>query len=139
MLAILQRRGVLVLGFDPPVSSEAAAALDRDPRERALWVEYRADVPALFAEVGFPFVDASTPSALGLDDRYMFDGFHAEEAFHLYVLRRFAADPRVDAALPDMREVVERAIDSPRTNYWYADLECAAEACGSDQGAPGGR
>ncbi len=122
VLTTLQRRGVLILGFNPPFSADGAAALESDPRQRELWREYRTGVPALFTELGLPFVDASTTGALGLDDRYMSDGFHAEETFHLYLLRRFAADPRVAAALPGMGAAVERAIASSKTDYWYADF-----------------
>lgn len=122
VLMTLHRHGVLVLGFNPPVSSIAGTLLEIDDHHRELWREYRARVPALFEELALPFVNAATPGELGLDDRYLIDGFHAEETFHLYLLRRFAADALVARTLPTMRAAVDRAISSPNTNFWFADF-----------------
>jgi hypothetical protein len=122
-LAGLSRRGVLVLGFAPPLSDEAAALLAADARHQRLWRGYREEVPALFLAMELPFVDASTPATLGLDDRYMRDGFHGEETLHLYILRRLLADSTVAAALPTARCSVERAIASPGTNMWFPDFQ----------------
>lgn len=120
-LARLVARGALVAGFAPPLATEAARLLEADPRHARLWREYREQVPRVFAELGLPFLDASTPATLGLDDRYLIDGLHAEETFHLHVLLRLIEDPRLDRALPTARRAIGRALASPRTNYWRAD------------------
>jgi len=118
----LRGRGCLVVGFAPPVYSGAAALLEQDERHRRLWREYREVLPRLFAALDMPYVDASTPARLGLDDRYLLDGFHPEETFLVHLLRRMLQDPRVAGALPTAGAAVERALASPRTNYWHADL-----------------
>jgi hypothetical protein len=38
-------------------------------------------------------------------------------------LRRLLSNPRVDAALPGCRSVVERALGDPQTNYWNPHFE----------------
>jgi hypothetical protein len=121
-LARLRARGVLVAGFAPPLASQAAALLEADPRHARLWREYREQVPAVFAELGQPYFDASTPATLGLDDRYLIDGLHAEETFHLHVLRRMLEDARLAAALPTASVAIRDALASPRTNFWRADF-----------------
>jgi hypothetical protein len=124
-LDTLAARGVLVAGFLPPLSAEAAALLEADPRQRVLWREYRRRVAGVFRARGLPFVDASTTAALGLDDRYLVDGAHGEETFHLHLLRRLLRDPRVRAAAPGAPAAVEAALASPRTSFWYADYGAA--------------
>lgn len=118
----LRDRGILVIGFNPPVSTDAAAMLEASEGHRVIWSQYRQSVPALFAGLALPFFDASVPSNLNLDDFYMLDGFHGFETFHVYLLQEFLRDPRVDNALPHAREVVERALASPATDRWYPDL-----------------
>lgn len=118
-----KRRGTLVVGFLPPIHSEAVSQLATLPQYRNLWAEYRHDVPALFKELDMPCLDASSPAILGRDDRDMKDGYHAEETFHLYLLRRLLHDSRVRAALPTAGVAVERLLASPRTNYWFPDYE----------------
>lgn len=136
-VAALRDRGVLVVGFGPPVYSGAAELLEADPRHRRLWREYREHVPRVFEELGQPFVDASTPAVLGLDDRYMTDGFHAEETFHLHLLRRVLADGRAARALPAALAAVKQALASPGTNPWYADFPATAGQTARRAVAPG--
>ena len=94
-------RHVLVVGYLPPFSSEVLTALGTDPRHSRLW---------------------SDLTRFGMDDRVMIDGVHADETFHLYVVKSMLADGRVSAALPGADVAVARALASPRTNYWRADL-----------------
>jgi hypothetical protein len=54
---------------------------------------------------------------LGLDDRYMIDGIHAEETFHVHMLRRMLGDPRLAALLPGTLPVLDAALSSPKTNF----------------------
>jgi hypothetical protein len=86
-LVKLKKRSVFVIGFTPPLTNESATVMQSMPEQRSLWLEYKKNVPQLFEELGFPCVDASTPSVLGLDDRYMRDGYHGMETLHVKLLQ----------------------------------------------------
>jgi hypothetical protein len=118
----LGQRGVLVIGYLPPFSTEVFERLRSDPRHSAFWADFRCRIPALFERYNFPIVDASELSSLDMDDRAMSDGIHAEETFHVHVVEAMLRNPRLRAALPGARRAVERALASPRTNYWNPDL-----------------
>ena len=123
--AVLERyehQRVLVIGYLPPFSSEVLAQLQSDPRHARIWADFRRTMPEIFRKHRFPLLDASDTAALGMDDRAMSDGFHAEETFQVHVLDALLRDERVRAALPGARAVLERALASPRTNYWEPDF-----------------
>ena len=122
VLARFENRRVLVIGYLPPFSSEVLAELQSDPRHSGIVADFRRTIPEIFRKHGFPLLDASDASALGMDDRAMSDGFHAEETFQVHVLAALVRDERVRAALPGAPAVLERALTSPRTNYWEPDL-----------------
>ena len=107
-LTHFKSRGILVIGFLPPFSSEVAAALEASDAHRQIWSEYRRQVPAVFAELRMPLVDASTPDALGSNDSSMMDGFHACETFHVVLLQRMLRDPRIREALPSATDALKR-------------------------------
>ena len=117
-----QNQRVLVVGYLPPFSSEVLAQLRSDPRHSRIWSDFRRTIPEIFKRHGFPLLDASDTAALGMDDRAMSDGFHAEETFQVHVLDALLRDARVREGLPGARAVVDRALASPRTNYWEPDL-----------------
>lgn len=133
VLETWKQRGTLVVGFLPPVHGGAEPLLETLPEQRGFWADYRKRVPELFAELGMPCVDASTPQRLGLNDHYMRDGTHAAETYHLCLLQRMLQDPRVARALPTAHVGLKRALASPRTNAWYPDFEGTA-----DERLPGG-
>src|SRR5207247_7342239 len=87
VLAAYQTRHVLVIGYLPPFSSEVLAQLESDPRHRFFWADFRRAMPELLAKHGFPLFDASATASVGLDDRAMSDGFHADETFQAKVVR----------------------------------------------------
>jgi len=118
-LRLLKNSGVTVIGFLPPFSSEANRLLSTLPDQEQFWSEYKAASKELFQNLSMPFFDATDLSTLGLDDRYMFDGMHAEETFHLHLLRRLLKDPAVQAALPNTSARVEAALSDPATNFYY--------------------
>jgi hypothetical protein len=118
----LKRRGVLVVGFLPPFSSDMVRALESNADQREIWHQYTERVPALFSELRLPCIDASAPEKIGLTDRYMIDGVHAMETFHLHLLRAMLNDPRVAGELAATRTAIQFALSSPKTNVWYADL-----------------
>jgi hypothetical protein len=121
-LTRLRSRGIQVIGFAPPICSEGVRLLDTEPRQSGLWNAFRSRVAAVFAAEGLSFFDASSPDRLGLDDRYMIDGIHAEETFHVHLLRRMLDDPRLAALLPGTLPVLDAALSSPKTNFWHAEL-----------------
>ncbi len=118
----LGQRGVLVIGYLPPFSTEVVERLRSDPRHARLWAQFRCRLPAVFQRYNFPVVDASELSSLQMDDRAMSDGMHAEETFHVHVVEAMLRDLRVGVRLPGARRAVERALASPSTNYWNPDL-----------------
>jgi hypothetical protein len=122
ILTRLQSLGTLVIGYIPPVATVYARLLEADPRFSRLWKEYVRMIPALFAGLGTPYVNAAEPTLLGADDRYLIDGYHAEETFALLVIRKALEDPRVAAAIQTSGSVLDSILASPRTNYWYPDF-----------------
>lgn len=119
VLMRFKEQGVFVIGFAPPMSRESVALLEASPIQRPLWDEYRRRLPIIFQEAGFPYFDASTPETLGLDDRYMVDGFHAEEMFHVILWHRMLQNPVVQQRFPDASPVLEKAMQNPRSNFWH--------------------
>jgi hypothetical protein len=79
-------------------------------------------MPEVFRRHGFPLIDASDAASLGMDDRAMSDGMHAEETFQLHVLKALLQDERTRAVFPGAEAVIDRALASPRTNHWDPDL-----------------
>jgi hypothetical protein len=122
LLARYANQHVLVIGYLPPFSSEVVAQLHSDARHSRFWAEFRRTMPEVFRKHGFPVIDASETASFGMDDRAMRDGFHAEETFHVHVLKAMLREERLRALLPGARAVLERALASPRTNYWEPDL-----------------
>jgi hypothetical protein len=118
----LRERGTLVVGFAPPICSEGVRLLESDPRHRRFWLQYRERLEGVFEELGLPYVDASSPARIGLDDRYMIDGIHGGETLHVHVLRRMLDHPRVAEALPEAASILDAALGSSRTNFWSADI-----------------
>jgi hypothetical protein len=121
-LTCFDARGVLVVGYLPPFSSEVVAALHSDQRHSRFWLEFTRTMPDVFRAHDFPLVDASELAAFGMDDRAMSDGMHAEETFHVHLLKGLLRDPRVRARVPGAERVLDAALASPSTNYWQPDL-----------------
>ena len=122
VLAEYEKKHVFVIGYLPPFSSAVVTALESDRRHAPFWSDFRRRVPALFRAHGFPVIDASETATIGMDDRAMSDGFHAEETFQVHVLKALLRDGRVQTVFPGAEAVLDRALASPGTNYWEADL-----------------
>jgi hypothetical protein len=122
VLGRLESRRVFVIGYFPPLSSAVVAQLGSDVRHSRFWSEFRRVVPDVFRRHGFPALDASETSSVGMDDRALSDGFHAEETFHVRVLKALMREERVRALFPGAEAALDRALASPRTNYWEADF-----------------
>jgi hypothetical protein len=101
-------RGVLVIGLAPPLSTAAGAAMAVDPGHKEFWREVRSSLTRSFRDAGFPYVDASDPRSVGLNDTYLFDGLQAGEVFWVNVFERVAEDPRVERSLPGLATQLRR-------------------------------
>jgi len=116
-------QGIALAAFAPPFSTEVFDTLRRDVRHRGLLSSFRVEVAGVFERSGVPFIDATDLTALGLDDRYMFDGFHPTETFHLHVLRRLLdRHPATAALVPGARRAIATLLSAPATNFWYVGL-----------------
>jgi len=103
-----KEKNIFVAGFAPPYSSEAFGELISSPHQNKLFNKFRKEVPAVFKEAGFPFFDFSDPSSFGINDQYMFDGFHPTETTAAVMLRSMLSDPRMkNAPLPDLKSMVK--------------------------------
>lgn len=96
-LQSLRERGVEVETFLPPFSSEVFHALDE--MQTGWWLDYRDRLPAQIRRAGFVCLPVGTPADFGLDDRYMFDGFHPSEVFDSYLLERLVSMAKPGGAL----------------------------------------
>jgi hypothetical protein len=130
----IKTRGVLVIGYSPPLLAEWAHLVLEAPRQKEYWRDFHENVPKMFRELGIPLFDVKTPADLGLDDRYMRDGYHAHDTFNLHVLRHFCEDPQVAAVMPDVPGVAAIALSSPQTNPLYLDLPGSDEKPGERAG-----
>jgi hypothetical protein len=120
-LAEWRRRGTVVLGILPPFSAEGVEELQRNAVQKEFWNGYLREVPRLFAEQGFPCLDASTTAKLGLEDIYLRDGVHAMETWHLHALRNLLKDEKARRALPTALPAVEALLNAPGTNSMFVD------------------
>lgn len=122
VLAHYRKLDRFVIGYLPPFSSAVITALESDPRNSLFWSDFRRTVPELFRKHGFPVFDASEPASVGMDDRAMSDGMHAEETFQVHVLKALLRDEQLQTVFPGAEAALDRALASERTNYWEADL-----------------
>jgi hypothetical protein len=118
----LESAGVKVILFLPPLSSASEKLMSQKEDQKILWQEYKTKMRSACENLDIPFFDATSLAALGLDDRYMSDGYHAEETFHLHLLRAMLKDSRVASALPKAAEAVDKGLRNPKTNFFYAEF-----------------
>lgn len=121
----LRGKGITVLTFLPPVANEVVAAMEKEPGQKSVWLQYRQVLPRICLEEKTLFCDASSPARFGYPDGVMSDGIHAMETFHAAILREWLKNPQADAALPGTRGHVEALLASPKTNLWYPDYSAA--------------
>jgi hypothetical protein len=79
--------GVEVRPFLAPFANEAVAALEQSPTLSQWWREYRDHLPQLLRENGIDCGPPTSPSHYGLDDTYMFDGWHGGEVLMSYIMK----------------------------------------------------
>lgn len=70
-----------VFVFLPPFSNEVTEEISQSDELKKWWEDYWDIVPKILTTQGFKVLVVRNPSILGLDDRYMLDGFHPSEVF----------------------------------------------------------
>ena len=76
-------------------------------------------IPALFRQHGWYLLDGSDPATFGLDDRCMRDEDHAQETYHLALLREMGRDALVRTALHINPDYLQAMLADSRTTVWY--------------------
>lgn len=118
-LETLAERGATPVGYLPPWSSEVRRAIADDPAQATYRAGARRALGELFIAHGWPLVDASEPERLGAEDRFLEDGFHAMETYHLLVLRDAARNRRLRDLLGLDPHCLDRLIAAPGTDVWF--------------------
>ena len=77
-LDLAKRRGWRVVGFAPPEPPHALHVLETDPRVLLDWSKFLHDIPALFDERGFQWLDAENGAKLGCRPADYPDLFHSD-------------------------------------------------------------
>ncbi len=86
-LSLIKSKGVEVVAFMPPYSTEAFEALERSRPLRLWWNFYKNDFPELLDQHDIVVLPVSHPQQFGLDDTYMFDGFHPSEVYIAHLVK----------------------------------------------------
>ncbi|MDJ0840287.1 MAG: hypothetical protein QNK37_27505 [Acidobacteriota bacterium] len=95
----LQQSGTEVMVFQPPFSTACHEALAEAEDLAEWWRAYREDVPARLEAAGIPCMTILKSEQLGLDDRYMLDGFHPSEVWVARLMERMIDRAGSDSVL----------------------------------------
>lgn len=86
-LTLIQRKGVEVVAFMPPFSTESFEALEASQSLRPWWNYYKNEFPKLLENHNIAVVQVSHPVQFNLNDTYMFDGWHPSEVYIAHLIR----------------------------------------------------
>ena len=86
-LILIQKKGVEVVAFMPPFSTEAFEELETSQSLRQWWNYYKNDFPKLLENHNILVVRVSHPVQFNLNDTYMFDGWHPSEVYIAHLIR----------------------------------------------------
>ncbi len=86
-LVMIQEKGVEVIAFMPPFSTEAFEALETSPPLSQWWNFYIDEFPTMIKNHDIQVVQVSHPRQYGLDDTYMFDGWHPSEVYMAHLMQ----------------------------------------------------
>ena len=111
----LQRHGVEVFTFIPPVATEVDTAASASTVDKSWWNDFHEKVPAGMRSVGIPCHAVRSPLVHGLSDEYMLDGFHPSEVFLTWVVEGLIESSRPDSLLRDveLRELLRLREEAP--------------------------
>jgi len=101
-VAVAHEKGITLIGVQMPIYEEAVNILEQHPEENVL-ADFRAQVAqGYFDRLGIVFFDFLKFPRYGNDYRYFVDPRHPSEPLDAAVVMAMAADPRVQALLPDL-------------------------------------
>ena len=86
-LSKIQKAGIEMYVFMPPVASDVFEALDKSAELSKWWQFYKNAFPNLLIKRDMKVIPVVQPAYLGLSDLYMIDGFHASEVYMARVAR----------------------------------------------------
>jgi hypothetical protein len=118
-LKAFERRGTRIIGFAPPYASEVHRLFEVHRGYFGIYHDFHRRLPGLFREHGWLFAEKSDLASLGLDDRYMRDHDHAQETYHVALLREMAKTPALRQALHLDPAYLTALLDDARTSPWY--------------------
>ena len=113
-LSIIKNKGVEVFAFMPPYSTEAFQALEDNQPLKRWWNFYKNEFPTLLEKHDIVVVPVSHPIQSGLDDTYMFDGFHPSEVYIAHLVKSLIekapnSSYLKNVNLEDLLEIIKRA------------------------------
>jgi len=111
-----KERGITVIGFAPAFSSEVYEEM-MDSYYTEFFSAFQERVPGVFGEYGFAYFDFSDVRSLGLEDVYMFDGFHLTETGTAAMFAQMinTTCEGVFTGCEHMREILDAALKDPLT------------------------
>lgn len=122
VLVRFEQRGTRIVGFIPPLAGELRRLYADHPQHFGLFADFKEKIPALFRQHGWYLYDGSDPAAVGLDDRCMRDEDHAQETYHVALLREMARDAQVRAALGLNPDYLQSLLVDARTTAWFPNF-----------------
>ena len=119
VLIKFQQRGTRIIGFIPPMAGEVRGLYANNPKHYGIVADFREKIPALFRQHGWPLFDGSDPASVGLDDRCMKDEDHAQETYHVALLRELGRDASLGAALNINTNYLQSLLVDTGTTVWF--------------------
>ncbi len=74
-----QKDNIEVAVFFPPFSNECLNELQNSPQHSKWWHYYNTTLKKEIKKLSVDMIDCASPGSIGLDDRYMIDGYHPSE------------------------------------------------------------
>jgi hypothetical protein len=100
-LTLIQKKGVEVVAFMPPFSTEAFEALETSQSLRQWWNYYKNEFPKLLENHNIFVVRVSHPVQFNLNDTYMFDGWHPSEVYIAHLIQSMVEKAPISSYLKD--------------------------------------
>ena len=119
VLIKFKQRGTRIIGFIPPMAGEVRGLYANNRKHYGIVADFREKIPALFRQHGWPLFDGSDPASVGLDDRCMKDEDHAQETYHVALLRELGRDASLGAALNINTNYLQSLLEDAATTVWF--------------------
>jgi hypothetical protein len=128
VLMKFQQRGTRIIGFIPPLAGELRRLYANHPQHYGIVADFMERIPVMFRQHGWPLFEGSDPASVGLDDRCMKDEDHAQETYHVALLRELGRDASVAAALNVNTNYLQQLLSDPSTTAWFPNYPRQAGA-----------